>query len=104
LFTVAPSLELPATVTAPPVGAVASRTSEKLVVAVPPEPFVAVTVCEPLALELDHVYVALYGALVSSPPPLKPEGDGKLTAAIPDSASATFGAETVIEPAPAVPL
>jgi hypothetical protein len=49
--------------------------------------------------------VAAKGEAVSSPPPLKPEGDGKLTLAIPESASATLGAETVIElPEPLVPL
>jgi hypothetical protein len=55
LLTVAPSLDVPATLTEPPVGAVTSRASVKVVVAVDPAPFVAVSVCEPLADELDQV-------------------------------------------------
>jgi hypothetical protein len=52
---------VPFTVSAPPAEAATSRTRLNALDAVVPIPFVAVTFCEPLALELAEVYVVPYG-------------------------------------------
>ena len=57
-----------------------------------------VTVWSPAAVVvLVQLYVALYGELVSSPPPDMPVGAGKVTRSIPDSGSEVV-ASTLKEP------
>src|SRR5690242_13701480 len=68
----------PASAADSPLGAVVSFDTVKLAAAVWPAPFVTVTVCRPDAVVFwSHVYEPWYGEVVSSPPPVIPETDGK---------------------------
>ena len=72
-----------------PLGPVVSGVTVKVASVESPAPFTALAVWSPEAeLEDDQSYVISYGLEATSPPPLIPATDGKVTFAIPDSASA----------------